>query len=89
MKDLGFVIEEPTEIREDNQGAINIAQNPESSQRTKHVAIRHFYVRELIDSDQVTVNYERTDEMLAGALTKNLGHTKMLKFRQQLLNEQD
>ena len=89
MKDLGFVIDEPTEIREDNQGAIHIAQNPESSQRTKHVAIRHFYVRELIDSDQVTVNYERTDEMLADALTKNLGHTKMLKFRQQLLNEQD
>ena len=46
-------------------------------------------MRELIDSDQVTVNYERTDEMLADALTKNLGHTKMLKFRQQLLNEQD
>ena len=37
----------PTELKEDNQGAIAIAKNPVTHNRTKHIDIRHHFVREM------------------------------------------
>ena len=34
-------------IQIDNTAAIRLAQNPEFHKRTKHIAIKHFFIREL------------------------------------------
>ena len=39
----------PTSLKVDNQGAIDLAYNPEHHQKTKHIERRHFYVRELVE----------------------------------------
>ena len=41
----------------DNEGAINLATNPFSSARTKHIDVRFHFIRELVSSGTVAVEY--------------------------------
>ena len=43
------------ELLVDNESAVKLAQNPEFHKRTKHIRIRHFYVRELMAEGQINV----------------------------------
>jgi hypothetical protein len=44
-----------TTVYEDNEGAITLAKNPMASSITEHIDIKHYYIRELVDSKTVTV----------------------------------
>ena len=59
-------------IFEDNQGAISMAKNPVFHKRTKHVQIRYHFVREAVEQGTITLEYCRTDEMMADSFTKLL-----------------
>ena len=72
------ISEHPVVIFEDNQGAIAMSQNPSHYAKTKHIHIRHHFIREQIEIGDVIVKYVSTDYMLADALTKAL--TKMMKL---------
>jgi len=65
-----------TIIYNDNQGAGQLARNPVFHKRTKHVDIRHHFVRELVEEGTISVNYIPTTEMPADILTKGLGASK-------------
>ena len=41
------------EIHEDNQSAIEIAKNPKCHGRTKHIDIRHHFVRDLVGQGSI------------------------------------
>ena len=75
----------PVTIYEDNQPCIHIASNPVTSNRSKHIAVRYHYVREVISNGKVQVLYKSTQEMVADCLTKNLAKDKVEKFRSILL----
>ncbi|KAE9027682.1 hypothetical protein PR003_g11251 [Phytophthora rubi] len=78
-KDVGVEQQNATQIWEDNQGAIALAQNAGYNARTKHVDIRHHFIREEVERGAVTVDYVDTKHQLADILIKALG-TKTLKF---------
>ena len=59
-------------IRIDNEAAIRLAQNPEYHRRTKHIQIRHFFVREKVAEGEVGVQSVTTEHQVADALTKAL-----------------
>ncbi|KAH8280202.1 hypothetical protein KR054_009581, partial [Drosophila jambulina] len=65
-----------TVIHNDYQGAGQLARNPVFHKRTKHVDIRHHFIRELIEEGTISVNYILTTEMPADILTKGLGASK-------------
>ena len=50
LNDLYISTENPTEILEDNQGAIVMMKNPIGHKRIKHINIKHHFIRELITS---------------------------------------
>uniref|UniRef100_H3H5K8 Reverse transcriptase Ty1/copia-type domain-containing protein n=1 Tax=Phytophthora ramorum TaxID=164328 RepID=H3H5K8_PHYRM len=79
LKDMGAFQRNATTIWEDNQGAIALAQNAGYHARTKHVDIRHHFIRENVERGTVTVEYVDTKNQLADILTKALG-TKTLKY---------
>jgi hypothetical protein len=79
LTDIGALQRNATTIWEDNQGAIALAQNAGYHARTKHVDIRHHFIRENVERGTVTVEYVDTKNQLADILTKALG-TKTLKF---------
>lgn len=67
---LGTV--EATTIFCDNQSAGLMAKNPVFHERTKHIAIKYHFVREVIESKDIIVKYLPTEEMPADVLTKGL-----------------
>ena len=58
---------------EDNAGCLAVVNGPQSPARTKHIAIRIGFIRDLIKSKRIQVKACPTAEMLADPLTKPLG----------------
>jgi hypothetical protein len=74
----------PSTIYADNQGAIKLANNPVFQKRTKHIAIRYHYTRDLIQQGQIKLEFKPTAEMMADGMTKPLGPEKFSKFVKML-----
>lgn len=76
LSEIGFPQESPSTIHVDNQGAIALANNPVHHARTKHIDIRHHFIRERIQSQEIELVYCPTDQMIADVLTKGLAKPK-------------
>uniref|UniRef100_A0A8R7UCU5 Reverse transcriptase Ty1/copia-type domain-containing protein n=1 Tax=Triticum urartu TaxID=4572 RepID=A0A8R7UCU5_TRIUA len=57
----------------DNKSAINIANNPVQHDRTKHVEIDRFFIKEKLDEGIIELNYVSSGNQVADSLTKGLG----------------
>lgn len=68
----------------DNQGAQKLTENPLFHRRTKHIDIRHHFVREAVADNIVKIVYLSTSEMPADLLTKGLSSNKHNQFVKQL-----
>lgn len=72
----------PITVYCDNQGAQKLMRNPMYHSRTKHIDIRHHYVRDVFQSGKLDVSYIPTERMIADVLTKSLfkpGHQRCIK----------
>jgi hypothetical protein len=56
----------------DNQGAQRLTENPLFHKRTKHIDVRHHFVRESVANNLVKIVYLPTSEMPADLLTKGV-----------------
>lgn len=74
----------PVCIYNDNQSAEKLCRNPIFHNRTKHVDIRHHFIRDSIERGEVEVKYMRTDDMPADFLTKGLAAPKHNKCAESL-----
>ncbi len=70
-KNLGEPLKGPTPMYEDNEGCEALATNDITSANTKHIDIRHHFVRDLVKSQAIEIVLISTSEMLADILTKN------------------
>ena len=55
--------------------------NPETSQRTRHLDVRYFKVRDYVRAHQVRVRHIATDVNVADFFTKGLDKNLFIKFR--------
>ncbi|UYV70329.1 hypothetical protein LAZ67_7002539 [Cordylochernes scorpioides] len=69
---VGDFKESPLKIYIDNQGAMFLAENEVVSERSKHIDIRHFFIRDLIKDGKLSFVYVPTEENPADLFTKNL-----------------
>ena len=72
MKGMKEEITEPVILYCDNTSAINISKNPVMHAKTKHIAIKYHYVRELVEDKEVKMEYINTKEQIADIFTKPL-----------------
>ena len=84
LADLRIDTKTPTEISEDNQGAIAMAINPVGHKRTKHIDIKHHFIREAVQAGSINLSYCPTTDMIADIFTKPLPRTQFEKLRNQL-----
>lgn len=75
LSSLGFYADEPTTLLGDNQGSLQLVKNQAHHSRTKHIDIRHHFIREKL-GNEINVQYCPTDEMVADVLTKPLSKDK-------------
>jgi hypothetical protein len=71
---------EPPTIFVDNNAAIRLAHNPEMHQRTKHIDIKHFYVREQVLEGEVKVKRVSTQENVADMFTKAMPKPRLIEL---------
>jgi len=68
----------------DNLSAINISKNPIQHSRTKHIDIRHHFIKDLLEENIVTLEHVATEEQLADIFTKALDAKQFEKLRGKL-----
>jgi hypothetical protein len=79
----------PAIINQDNISTISLVKNgSSSSNRTKHISIRYFWLKDKIHTKDIEVQYLPTDEMIADLLTKPLHGAKFIQLRKLLLNSE-
>lgn len=69
---------QPIRIFCDNTSALDLAKTTGYSARTKHIDVRHHYLREHIESGRINLVHIPTEEMVADVLTKPLNSKKHL-----------
>jgi hypothetical protein len=84
VKELGQPIRLPIQLRMDNQAAIATILNEASSSKTKHVDIKHKYVKELYRLKIVLPSYVTTTNMKADILTKIMPASTFVRLRTML-----
>jgi hypothetical protein len=68
----------------DNESAIKIAHNPVQHTRTKHIDIRHHFIREHVSHGDIDLSYVGTKDNLADIFTKPLDEARFRELRHEL-----
>ena len=75
-----------TLIHEDNVGAIHLASNPATTPNSKHIDIRHHFIRERVARGGFRVVHVRSDLQRADFLTKPLPKEEFCSYRDFVMN---
>ena len=70
----------PLLIHSDNKGAIDLSKNSRFSGRTKHINVRHHFIKGSIEKNEIDVQFTPSTHMLADALTKATTNMKLQEF---------
>lgn len=65
-----------TKVFGDNNGALKLAKNPVFHARTKHIDIRHHFIRDALKQNELKLEHISTKEMVADIFTKGLPKPK-------------
>ena len=85
LNEIGEPLSRPTPLFIDNKGARDLAHNPANHQRTKHIDIKHHFIRNEIKSGKIDVLPVDTKDNLADPFTKLLPSVVFLRFLPFLL----
>jgi hypothetical protein len=79
MESIGLTVKKPMILEIDNKGAIDLTNNWAAGGRTRHVDVRHHFLRELKEEGIIHVKWIPTGENSADLFTKNLDGPTFLK----------
>lgn len=83
LKDYGFNFHHVS-LYCDNESACKMTQNPVQHTRTKHIDIRHHFIREHQQMGDIAITPIGTDDQLADIFTKPLDEKRFCKLRNEL-----
>lgn len=84
LTDLGMDLNGPTTLFNDNMGAILLSKNPVYHERSKHISLRHHYLREQVEDNSVNLEHIDSKRNQADLLTKSLPADQHLGLRDSL-----
>ncbi|XP_050215239.1 secreted RxLR effector protein 161-like [Mercurialis annua] len=76
LKDYGIVVDH-IPLKCDNTSAINLSKNPIQHSRSKHIDIRHHFMRDHVQLGDVVLEFIDTNNQLADIFTKPLNEERM------------
>ena len=84
LGELGLPQTGPTDIFNDNQGAISRTKNPVGHHALRHLRVQDHAICQHVRRKLVTLNYVPTADLSADVLTKNLGPKPFIKHQAAL-----
>ncbi|KAK2443673.1 putative mitochondrial protein [Trifolium repens] len=84
MRELKCQLKLPLKLLVDNKSAINLARNPVSHGRSKHIETRFHFIREQVLNGKIEVVHCPTHDQIADALTKAIKLDRFEALRESL-----
>jgi hypothetical protein len=82
--ELGFPQSTAVIIKGDNDGSVILSHNPQFHQRSKHIAIRHHWVRDLVSNQILDIQSCSDAEQTTDVLTKALPRPKHQRHMEEM-----
>ena len=76
---LGLKVKKPMILYCDNKGAVDLANNWSTAGRTRHIATKINFLRELKEQGLLLVKWISNEEMCSDIFTKNVGNPDFSK----------
>jgi hypothetical protein len=64
----------------DSKSALTLAKNPVFHEWSKHIRVRHHFIRGCLEEESIKAGYINTKDQLTELLTKPLGRIRFLKL---------
>jgi hypothetical protein len=64
----------------DSKSALALAKNPVFHERSKHIRVRHHFIRGCLELGSIKEGYINTKDQLANLLTKPFGRIRFLEL---------
>ena len=87
IEEIGMRMNYPISVKIDNDAARLAVQRPGQTSRTRHVEVRHFWIREKITNGSFKVERISTDDNIADIGTKPLPSKRFETLRDELMNK--
>ena len=83
LLDYGIVLEK-VPLLCDNESVVKLANNPVQHSRTKHIDIRHHFLRDHMARKDITLVGVKSEDQLADIFTKPLDEATFCRLRSEL-----
>lgn len=83
LNELSHLTEKPV-LQIDNQSTLRLIGNPEFHNRTKHIKVRFYYVREKVEDGEMDINHVTSDDQLADIMTKPFARARFERLREMI-----
>jgi transposase InsO family protein len=80
MEELGYDVDAPVPILEDNKGAVDLSLKPMTGRKTKHIPLKFHVIRDYVENQDVDIIRTPTGEVLADGFTKPYARIKLTHF---------
>ena len=87
LNTMNIEVETPMMIWEDNQVTINLVTDTSAVKLTKHIDVRHHFIREFYDEGLIDIKHIPTRSQTADILTKSLGRQLFCLFRDKIVSD--
>ena len=84
LQELGYSTKRPIQLYYDNRAACDIAHNPVQHDRTKHVEVDRFFIKEKLEEKTLELPKIRSEDQLADILTKAVSSQVLSKCLDKL-----
>lgn len=83
-QDLGYPQPKPSIMLTDNTSSIKLTKAPLIPSKSRHIDLKHHHIRWAHKTNQIQPQHQGTHDIVPDALTKHVGPSRFLFFRQQV-----
>ncbi len=84
LEDFGVKFETVPILCDNSSSVICISKNPVFHSRTKHIEIRHYFLRENVERGLIEMKFCKTEDQVADIFTKPLSKERFERLRFEL-----